>query len=304
VTLFAAPGSHSAAHVRSPLEQAHPDRIGSALYEADYVAAVYDMIDRSAMDGEPFDVVHDHSGFTALAMAHRITAPVVHTLHGPFDENTRPFYERHGHKARRLNRVTNRRGMGPTLYSYEYSDAAEPELFAAILDVSERRIGEVVETVGLAAHADALHLRRAARHLPGDRGADVRPVPVQHHVPRHLDRDAARAHEWHPGTADEPAARPVRQRVCAHRVPGRAVHARDHLPAAVAVRLFVERHEMAGALYGLSDALPLTYAYDALARATHPGPLGSRVALDVAVILGATLIALALGALTLRRRTA
>lgn len=68
--------------------------------------------------------------------------------------------------------------------------------------------------------------------------------------------------------------------------------------------LFVDRHEMASVLYDISSALPLTYAYDALARATHPGPLGGRVALDIAVIVAATLIALALGALTLRRRTA
>jgi ABC-2 type transport system permease protein len=68
--------------------------------------------------------------------------------------------------------------------------------------------------------------------------------------------------------------------------------------------LFVDRHEMAGALYGLSSALPLTYAYDALARATHPAALGGRMAVDVCVILGATLVALGLGALTLRRRTA
>jgi ABC-2 type transport system permease protein len=68
--------------------------------------------------------------------------------------------------------------------------------------------------------------------------------------------------------------------------------------------LFVDRHEMAGLLYGVSWALPLTYAYDALARTTHPGPLGGRMAIDVCVIVGATLIALALGALTLRRRTA
>ena len=39
-------------------------------------------------------------------------------------------------------------------------------------------------------------------------------------------------------------------------------------------------------------------------RHPSPGPLGGRVALDIAVIVGATLIALALGALTLRRRTA
>lgn len=68
--------------------------------------------------------------------------------------------------------------------------------------------------------------------------------------------------------------------------------------------LFVDRHEMAGVLYRVSDALPLTYAYDALARATHPAELGARMALDIAVIIAATVIALALGALTLRRRTA
>jgi ABC-2 type transport system permease protein len=68
--------------------------------------------------------------------------------------------------------------------------------------------------------------------------------------------------------------------------------------------LFVDRHEMASALYGVSWVLPLTYAYDALARATRSGALGGRMAIDICVILSATLVALALGALTLRRRTA
>ncbi len=99
VTLFAAPGSRSPARVHAPLGEAHPDRIGSALFEADHVGSAYDAIDRAASDGKPFDVVHDHSGFTAVAMANRVPAPVVHTLHGPFDEHTGPFYQRHGHKA-------------------------------------------------------------------------------------------------------------------------------------------------------------------------------------------------------------
>jgi ABC transporter DrrB family efflux protein len=68
--------------------------------------------------------------------------------------------------------------------------------------------------------------------------------------------------------------------------------------------LFVDRHEMASALYGVSWVLPLTYAYDALARATRSGALGGRMAIDICVILSATLVALTLGALTLRRRTA
>jgi glycosyltransferase involved in cell wall biosynthesis len=100
VTLFAAPGSRSAAQVRSPLETAHPDEIGSSLCESDHVASAWDAIDLAAELGEPFDVVHDHSGFTALAMADRVSAPVVHTVHGAFDETTNRFYQRHGHKAR------------------------------------------------------------------------------------------------------------------------------------------------------------------------------------------------------------
>jgi len=57
-------------------------------------------------------------------------------------------------------------------------------------------------------------------------------------------------------------------------------------------------------LYAISWVLPLTYAYDALARATSIEPLGARIAIDVLVVIGCTLAALALGAVTLRRRTA
>ncbi len=68
--------------------------------------------------------------------------------------------------------------------------------------------------------------------------------------------------------------------------------------------LFVPRSAMAPLLEALSWALPLTYAYDALARAIDPAPLGSALLLDVLAVAGAGVAALALGALTLRRRTA
>jgi ABC-2 type transport system permease protein len=68
--------------------------------------------------------------------------------------------------------------------------------------------------------------------------------------------------------------------------------------------LFVARDAMAPLLEALSWALPLTYAYDALARATEDEALGSRLLVDVLVVAAAGLAALALGALTLRRRTA
>jgi ABC-2 type transport system permease protein len=68
--------------------------------------------------------------------------------------------------------------------------------------------------------------------------------------------------------------------------------------------LFVERAQMAGWLRGISDAFPLTYAYDALSRVTQGRGLGAWFVFDVVVVIGATLLALVCGAATLRRRTA
>jgi glycosyltransferase involved in cell wall biosynthesis len=99
VTLFAAPGSRSAARVHPLLNGAHPNEIGSSLYESDHVACAWEETEWAAERGEGFDVVHDHSGFTALAMADRVDAAVVHTIHGALDRTTAPFYQRHGHKA-------------------------------------------------------------------------------------------------------------------------------------------------------------------------------------------------------------
>jgi ABC-2 type transport system permease protein len=75
------------------------------------------------------------------------------------------------------------------------------------------------------------------------------------------------------------------------------------LPQVLLCGLFVPREQMVSWLEAISAALPLTYSYDALARVTRDTPLTGRFAVDVAVTAGATLLALALGAATLRRRT-
>jgi glycosyltransferase involved in cell wall biosynthesis len=98
VTLFCAPGSVSSARVVTLLDESHPDEIERSLYEVDHVARAFENIDLAAYDRR-FDVVHDHCGFTALAMADRIDTPFVHTLHGQFTTSTAAFYARHGHKA-------------------------------------------------------------------------------------------------------------------------------------------------------------------------------------------------------------
>jgi glycosyltransferase involved in cell wall biosynthesis len=98
VTLFCAPGSVSRANVVTLLDKSHPDEIERSLYEVDQVGQAFDAID-SATGADRFDVLHDHCGFTGLAMANRIATPLVHTLHGPFTPETAAFYARHGHKA-------------------------------------------------------------------------------------------------------------------------------------------------------------------------------------------------------------
>ena len=97
VTLFAAPGTRSTARVLSPLEGPHPDEIQLSVYEADHVASAFANVDEA---DEPFDVIHDHCGFTAFAFADRVGTPVLHTLHGPFTQVTSAFYARHAHKAK------------------------------------------------------------------------------------------------------------------------------------------------------------------------------------------------------------
>jgi ABC-2 type transport system permease protein len=75
------------------------------------------------------------------------------------------------------------------------------------------------------------------------------------------------------------------------------------LPQILLCGLFVDQAQMAGWLRAISYALPLTYAFDALDRAAHSSTLGTRFWVDVALVVGTTLLALALGAATLRRRT-
>jgi ABC-2 type transport system permease protein len=76
------------------------------------------------------------------------------------------------------------------------------------------------------------------------------------------------------------------------------------LPQLLLCGLFVPRERMASALEALANALPATYAYDALDRVASDGELGSRGTLDVTIVIGLTILALALGAATLRRTTA
>ncbi|HEY1175406.1 MAG TPA: ABC transporter permease [Phytomonospora sp.] len=75
------------------------------------------------------------------------------------------------------------------------------------------------------------------------------------------------------------------------------------LPQLLLCGLIWPREEMAGWLQGASEAMPLTYAVEALTEVgAHASPTDT-MWLDLAVVLGVALLALVLGAATLRRRT-
>ena len=75
------------------------------------------------------------------------------------------------------------------------------------------------------------------------------------------------------------------------------------LPQFFLCGLLVPREQMAGWLQAISDVLPLTYAIDALQEVgAHPAATGT-MWVDLAVVAGVAVLALALAAATLRRRT-
>jgi ABC-2 type transport system permease protein len=74
-------------------------------------------------------------------------------------------------------------------------------------------------------------------------------------------------------------------------------------PQILLAGLLVPRERMPEGLEAVSDVLPITYAYDALAKITADNT-GTRLWLDIAIVAGSITLALLLGATTLRRRTA
>jgi ABC-2 type transport system permease protein len=74
------------------------------------------------------------------------------------------------------------------------------------------------------------------------------------------------------------------------------------LPQLILAGLFIPREGMPDVLQTISDVLPFTYAYDALTKVAADD-IDGRFWLDVGVVSGCVVLALVLGAITLRRRT-
>jgi ABC-2 type transport system permease protein len=75
------------------------------------------------------------------------------------------------------------------------------------------------------------------------------------------------------------------------------------LPQILLCGLFVTRESMAGWLQAVSDVLPLTYSVDALLQVGNFADPTSTMWRDLAIVVGAVIVALIAAASTLRRRT-
>ncbi|MDQ1466643.1 MAG: hypothetical protein QOH10_1058 [Actinomycetota bacterium] len=89
VTLFASGGSRSHAHIVSPLaEPPDPRKLGSPWYDSYHALSAY-------LHEAEFDVIHDHAGVVGPVLGAMLHGrpPVIHTLHGPWTEESRLLYE-------------------------------------------------------------------------------------------------------------------------------------------------------------------------------------------------------------------
>lgn len=108
VTLFASGDSTTAAELDAVFDVERPDRIGHTLYEVQHVSACLRRV-------EEFDLIHDHSGFAAVAFTPFIDTPLVHTLHGPFTPDTSRFYQGFRDSAHYVAISDYQRGCCPEL---------------------------------------------------------------------------------------------------------------------------------------------------------------------------------------------
>jgi ABC-2 type transport system permease protein len=76
------------------------------------------------------------------------------------------------------------------------------------------------------------------------------------------------------------------------------------LPQLLLCGLIAPRDQMAGALEAISAVLPMTYAVDGMSELAHTSSLSGDLLTDLLVVVASAAAALALGAATLRRRTA
>jgi glycosyltransferase involved in cell wall biosynthesis len=107
VTLFAPPGSETEAELVPPLPKVPPEElIGDPWYEAAHAVSAYE-------HGDEFDLLHDHTGPVGVSIGAMSDCPTVHTLHGPFTDETTMLYRRIARRHWFVAISESQRSMGP-----------------------------------------------------------------------------------------------------------------------------------------------------------------------------------------------
>jgi glycosyltransferase involved in cell wall biosynthesis len=108
VVLYATGDSHTAAELCALFPKQMPEVLGQSSYDARHVSFAFADIERQG-----FDLVHDHSGFLAIAFSRYLAPPMVHTVHCAFDTAAYGFYEQFQNEVAYIGISKYQRSMGP-----------------------------------------------------------------------------------------------------------------------------------------------------------------------------------------------
>ena len=88
VTLFASGDSVTNAKLFSVYKEAQRDQLGMLVPDIFHAGAAFSFIKHRG----DFDIIHDHTSFSGIALGSLIDTPLLATMHGAFNEQTTPFY--------------------------------------------------------------------------------------------------------------------------------------------------------------------------------------------------------------------
>ena len=108
VVLYASGDSQTDAELRALFPRQLPELMGSSVHDGRHVSFAFADIAR-----ERFDIIHDHSGFLAVAFSRCLSAPMIHTIHCAFDQHSFPFYKQFREAASYVAISNYQRAMAP-----------------------------------------------------------------------------------------------------------------------------------------------------------------------------------------------
>lgn len=94
VTLFASGDSRTSARLVAAFDEGQTSHMHSTMHDAAHAGAAFRAIAAEHVAARPYDVLHDHSAWIAVAVAPLLPVPVVHTLHGAWHDRNRAFFAR------------------------------------------------------------------------------------------------------------------------------------------------------------------------------------------------------------------